>query len=156
MKAIFLNFDGVLNKLDGSAPPTGLHLEPANVAHLNQIAARCRAAVVLTTAHRLHHPLSTLRLALEDAGFSGTVIGDVPSLRALDERGAPTVAEEVREWLKVVRVGGLVVLDHRPVDGLANQLIQTDPSKGLTAHNAARAIELLLPPAKTVEWTPRR
>src|SRR5690242_11976692 len=101
MKVVFLDFDGVVNGLETSEPPSPIHpllyLCPPLVERVNQIVERTGALVVLSTSWRTraHHSASSathvsldeLREALRIAGFRHDVHDVTPDLARQDTIG---------------------------------------------------------------------
>ena len=137
---IFLDIDGVLAPIrqwDRYGD-----LDPACVSVLNEIAARAGADVVVSSTHRHGKTVADLQTMLEEAGFSGSVVGKTPVGAAGAERG-----DEIAAWLADHPVAGYVIIDdHLDMGALRGHLIVTQPAHGLRPPDAARAIAVLLRP----------
>ena len=85
-KILFLDIDGVLNSAKWYARQrNGLddlaHFDPTLVRRVDEIAGRTGAAVVISSAWRLSHPLDELRTLLRRAGLvRAPMIGETPEI----------------------------------------------------------------------------
>jgi len=152
VKVVFLDFDGVLNGLETREPPSPihpeLHLNPALVAHLNQLLARTRAVVVLSTSWRYRtdpegRPLD-LQAALTLAGFQGQILGATPDLRPAPHTDLFTPrAHEIRAWLDATPCHSFVILDDFADAAIEGHFIHVDRRRGLTNDNIDVAVRIL-------------
>lgn len=157
VKALFLDFDGVLSGLETREPPSPVHagifLNPEAVARLSAICERTGAVVVLSTSwrHRLHDDgrpiaLDDLRRALALAGFAGHVLDATPDLRPL---GSPPKSvytprgDEIRTWVERHQPEAFAVLDDYADADVDGRLVRTDSRRGLTDADADAAVRIL-------------
>lgn len=161
MRAVLLDFDGVLNSADwtarrGESPTDWLDrshdLDPAAVARLNTIVERTGAGVVISSSWRIMYPLDEIEKLLSDAGFAGEIIGVTPFYRGGSWVGGRyrTRADEIQAWLdEHSDVESFVVLDD---DGLGEKcgpspldshLVRTNALSGLQLEHVERAVEIL-------------
>jgi hypothetical protein len=152
MRALFLDFDGVVVtrhkdrvRLNG----TGRWVRaatPENVKHLNSIIWQANPMVIVSSTWRKHHQLLHLVGTLRRAGYIGHVHGVTPNL--LRDLGQPVErGYEIKAWLDSnPHVKRYVVLDDDADRGPIpeERWVRTDTFVGLTAHHAARAINVLL------------
>ncbi len=158
-KVLFLDIDGVLNSSEWYAQPRdGLgdlaHFDPALVQRVDEIARRTGAAVVISSAWRLSHPLDELRPLLRSAGLlSAPIIGETPELEGGVLDGLVRAAEILR-WLEEHPVeghaqGGALVRSFAILDDLEDfgQLgpwhVRTSFDVGVTLGDVERTVALL-------------
>jgi hypothetical protein len=104
-KILFLDIDGVLNSADWYARQrNGLgdlaHFDPTLVRRVDEIARRTGAAVVISSAWRLSHPLDELRALLRRAGLvRAPIIGETPEIEGGILDGLVR-AVEILHWLE--------------------------------------------------------
>jgi hypothetical protein len=142
---VFLDFDGVLNS-DRSTQELGTRyrFSRASVEAFNSILRETDAKIVISSSWREHWTLKENAQFLErDGVLPGRVIGKTPSLND-QERGL-----EINTWLASVPypVKSFVILDDR--DDMAmhcDRLVRVDPTIGITADHASRAVTLLAKP----------
>jgi hypothetical protein len=136
-RVVFLDIDGVLAPIrqwDRYGD-----LDPACIQVLNEIVARGRAQVVLSSTWRHGKTVAELQAMLEAHGFTGRVVDKTPS-------GVPGAgrADEIAAWLEEHAVGGFVIIDdHVDMGALRGHLVQTEPARGLQPADAARAVAVL-------------
>jgi hypothetical protein len=159
-KILFLDIDGVLNSAAWYARPrTGqgdlAHLDPVLVQRADEIARRTGAAIVISSAWRIHHPLEELAPLLRTAGLGATIIGKTPVIDDGPPEGLVRAAEILR-WLEghTLRAHGLgaapvrrfAILDDLDDFGpLAPWHVCTSFEEGLTTADVERAVALLAP-----------
>jgi HAD domain in Swiss Army Knife RNA repair proteins len=139
-RVIFLDIDGVLapvRRWDRYGD-----LDPACIRVLNEIAARGRADVVVSSTWRYGKSVAELQTMLETAGFTGRVVDKTPTGAAGADRG-----DEIAAWLAAHAVAGFVIIDdHVDMGELAPHLVLTHPAHGLRTDDAPRAIATLMRP----------
>jgi HAD domain in Swiss Army Knife RNA repair proteins len=140
-RVIFLDIDGVLapiRRWDRYGD-----LDPACIQVLNEIAARGRADVVVSSTWRYGKTVADLQVILEAGGFTGYVLDKTPIGVLGADRG-----EEIAAWLAAHDVAGFVILDdHVAMGELRAHLVLTHPAHGLRAADAPRAIATLMRPS---------
>jgi hypothetical protein len=135
---VFLDIDGVLapiRRWDRYGD-----LDPVCVSVLNEIVARGRADVVVSSTWRYGHTVAALQACLDARGFAGRVVDTTPTGRPGASRG-----EEIAVWLAAHTVGGFVIIDdHGDMGALRTHLVQTHPAHGLRRADVARAVAILM------------
>ena len=117
-------------------------LDPACIRVLNDIVARGRADVVVSSTWRYGKTVAELQAMLEAQGFAGRVVDVTPT-------GAPGSArgDEIAAWLAEHEVTGFVIIDdHGDLGELGTHLVLTRPAHGLTGADAPRIIATLVRP----------
>ena len=136
-RVVFLDIDGVLapiRRWDRYGD-----LDPACIQVLNDIVARGRADVVISSTWRHGKTVAELQEILEAEGFTGLVLDKTPTGAPGADRG-----DEIAAWLTEHAVGGYVIIDdHFDMGELRSHLVQTQPAHGLQPTDAARAIAVL-------------
>lgn len=149
-RAIFLDIDGVLAPIR-SWERYG-ELDPACIQVLNEIVARGRADVVVSSTWRYGKTVAELQAMLDAQGFVGRVLDKTPTGTAGACRG-----DEIAAWLAEHAVDGYVIIDdHVDMGELRSHLVQTQPGHGLQPADAERAIGVLSRPAHSRSGTPER
>jgi hypothetical protein len=137
-RVVFLDMDGVLapiRRWDRYGD-----LEPACIEVLNEIVARARADVVISSTWRYGKTVAELQAMLEAEGFTGRVVDKTPTVAPGAKRG-----EEIAAWLAEHALGGYVIIDdHSDMGELRTELVLTNPGHGLQPTDAPRAIEILM------------
>jgi HAD domain in Swiss Army Knife RNA repair proteins len=137
-RVVFLDIDGVLapiRRWDRYGD-----LEPACIGVLNEIVARARAEVVVSSTWRYGRTVAELQAMLEAEGFTGRVVDKTPTVAPGANRG-----EEIAAWLAEHAVGGYVIIDdHSDMGTLRTELVLTHPGHGLQPADAPRAIAILM------------
>jgi hypothetical protein len=139
-RVVFLDIDGVLapiRRWDRYGD-----LDPGCIQVLNEIVVRGGADVVVSSTWRYGKTIGELQAMLDAEGFTGRVLDKTPT-------GAPGAGrgEEIASWLAAHAVAGYVIIDdHADMGDLHARLVQTQPSHGLQAADAPRAIAALLQP----------
>src|SRR5262249_33820388 len=137
-RVIFLDIDGVLAPIrhwDRYGD-----LDPSCVEVLNEIAARGRAEVVVSSTWRYGKTIAELQEILDAAGFTGSVLDKTPVGEAGSHRG-----DEIAAWLAEHAVESYVIIDDHVVHtgDLNRRLVLTHPVRGLQPADASRAIDAL-------------
>jgi hypothetical protein len=158
MKVLFLDIDPVLNSdawYARAGRPAGElgHFDPELVRNVDELAARTGAAVVISSAWRVHFGLEELRSILLRAGLAAPVIDVTPIVEdgALD--GLVRSAEIMR-WLAehtlrscagaVPTVRRFAILDDlRDFGPLAPWHVRTSEEHGVMHEDVERAAALL-------------
>jgi len=137
---VFLDIDGVLapiRRWDRYGD-----LDPACIRVLNEIVARGKADVVVSSTWRYGKTIAELQAMLDAQGFTGRVLDTTPTGAPGAERG-----DEIAAWLAQHAVDAYVIIDdHADVGDLRARLVQTQPAQGLQPVDAPRAIALLMRP----------
>ena len=158
-KILFLDIDGVLNSADWYAGQrNGLgdlaHFDPTLVRRVDEIAGRTGAAVVVSSAWRLSHPLDELRALLRRAGLvSAPIIGETPEIEGGILDGLVR-AVEILHWLEdhpeeARAQGGATVRRFAILDDLADfgplapWHVRTSLDVGVTRADVERTVALL-------------
>ena len=150
-RVLFLDLDGVviMRHKDRVKLPSGRWVRaatPENVVHLNTIIEQARPIVVVSSSWRKHHQRMFLQRTLARAGYVGWV-NDVTPIHCPERaRGF-----EIESWLSLhENVKSYVVLDDDADRGPIpeERWVRTDSLVGLTAHHAAKAINVLMAEAK--------
>lgn len=158
-KILFLDIDGVLNSADWYARQRkGLgdlaHFDPTLVRRVDEIAGRTGAAVVISSAWRLSHPLDELRTLLRRAGLvRAPIIGETPEIEGGILDGLVR-AVEIVHWLEDHPVearpqGGATVRSFAILDDLkdfgplAPWHVRTSLDVGVTRADVERTVALL-------------
>lgn len=150
MKIVFLDFDGVLNRLTDFAFASSqsvFHHEA--VARLNDIVHESKAKVVISSSWRVNHSLDELRQLLKDAGFRGEVIGVTPIHNHDNASGLPDIGlircGEIQAWMdgQSQPLTSFVVLDDLDLHILAAYQIKTEMEDGLLDHHVGMALAIL-------------
>lgn len=149
LKLIFLDLDGVANRW--SNRPDQRMVEPECVEHLNAILDATGAKVVLTASRRhLVHSgdmtLSGLEYLLRSHGIRCSLVG-VTEPDVEEGEGEPACrGQQISHYLRDhARPTRLAILDDED-DGISWRFlgfVKVNGSKGLTADDARRAIEIL-------------
>ena len=140
-RVVFLDIDGVLapiRRWDRYGD-----LDRACIQVLNEIVARGRADVVVSSTWRYGRTIAELQEMLDGQGFTGRVLDKTPT-------GVPGAdrADEIAAWLAAHAVDGYVIIDdHAQMGDLRTRLVQTHPAQGLQPADAPRAIAILMRPA---------
>ena len=77
MKVIFLDFDGVLNSINGYSDiqiVSCFKIDPECMDRLNQIIDQTDAKIVISSAWRCHYNMEELQEILDDGGLKGEII----------------------------------------------------------------------------------
>lgn len=152
MKVIFLDIDGVLNRLGevyhGEEPVE--RFEPECVAALNRILEQTGAVLVLSSDWRHLYYEDQLDIFLRRWGVDAQLMGCTDDLRGPDDevlygsmagrlRGA-----EVKAWVdgELGRIERYLAIDDLDLRGEVPQLL-TDPEDGLTEEDADAVIAYL-------------
>ena len=139
-RIVFLDIDGVvapIRQWDRYGD-----LDPACIQVLNEIVARGRADVVVSSTWRHGKTVAELQEMLEAEGFTGFVLDKTPTGAPGADRG-----EEIAAWLTEHAVGGYVIIDdHLDMGELRSHLIQTHSARGLQPADAPLAIAILMRP----------
>lgn len=144
MKIIFLDFDGVLNRLnDGESL---LYLSKECVENLNVLIERSEAKIVISSGWRIPYSISNLRQILINAGFKypRCVIGTTPDL--IRKPRETCRGEEIDLWLKKTNkdVDSFVIIDDEDdMEPFMDCLVQTDCNIGLTIDHVERAVLII-------------
>jgi hypothetical protein len=152
VKALFLDFDGVLNShryLYSNRRPAGMEfkgnehlmLDPAAVARVNRIIEATGAKVVISSSWRHGWPLERIREILAARAFVGDIIGITPDAPQ-GVRG-----DEIAQWLdEHPGVTKFVAIDDDTDDSLImkHHLVKTMFAYGLQDHHVEDAISRLL------------
>ena|SRR3990167_1924802 len=148
MKAIFLDFDGVLNGDDHPVFVEGwpyAHLDIPLVERLNRIIAATNAKVVVSSSWRVRFNLDELREILISRGFVGEVIDVTP--RVPQRRFSEMISrgEEVQAWLhQHPDVESYVIIDDiNEFKGMKKHFVETNHRTGITDKDVERAINIL-------------
>lgn len=143
MKVIFLDFDGVLNSMawmracadrgDIFEGPVGI--DKAAVAVLNKIIEKTGAKVVVSSTWRKGHNIAALQTILDEAGFTGEVIGKTCSLYGEDPRSGRRLerGDEILRWIAEHKTSRFVIIDDSSdMNVLLDKLVRTSWENGLT------------------------
>jgi hypothetical protein len=138
---IFLDFDGVLNSNAWvwSHSNDGFdHIDPSRVALVNQLIARSKARVVVSSAWRILHTVEELRGGLAEHGFAGDIIG------ATDRVGSVR-GDQIQRWLTANEHDGPFVIldDSTDMAHLLPSLVRCNADTGITQTEVDRALEVL-------------
>jgi len=155
MKVLFVDCDEVLNseQHQGSDGKPFEHpepeyyaqgLDPFHITVLNDIIAKTRAVVVLSTSWRNSHSLNFLRLIFKHAGFTGFIIGDTPRLFRTPD-GEPRYRwHEIKTWLDNAKPEAFAILDDIDDMGpLSDHHIHTTDEAGLQPEHVEQAVKIL-------------
>lgn len=147
MKIIFLDIDGVLNKME-PAPD----FEPECVAAFNHIVEMVPGVQVVISSswrylvHQGHYTVYGFAHMLSTHGLHGKLI-DVtrPDISRLDDRESETEPRwrQIADWLKGKQVASYVVLDDDPGAFGHHPFVRIGSRVGLTMQAAQLAIEVL-------------
>ena len=150
MKAIFLDFDGVLNTYESLSK--SVHLDSKHVLLLSNLVESINddVVIVLTTDWKLYHTLVELKKALK---FTGLVSHNGHSLVSFDitphihDGDRRVRGHEIDEWLLESGqcVDGYVIIDDETSDMYEHQepfIIKTDMATGFTEVELAKAKEI--------------
>lgn len=155
MRVVFLDFDGVLNARVGHEPyplagplPHGVDprdagdIDPAAVHLLDDLVARARAKIVISSTWRNRLTLHELRALLRYRGLAGEVIGATPTLWRDAEGRRLVRGDEIAAWLaEAERVEAFVILDDDDdMAALSAALVRTRGEVGLTTEDVERAV----------------
>jgi hypothetical protein len=114
-------------------------LDPACIQILNEIVARSRAEVVVSSTWRYGKSVAELQALLDAEGFRGRVLDKTPVGPPGASRG-----EEIAAWLGEHTVAGYVIIDdHVDMGDLRSHLVLTHPARGLTPADVPRAVAML-------------
>lgn len=128
----------------------GGHIDPVNVACLDNLVSVTGAKIVLSSAWRTHIELEPLYTLLKERGYTGPeLIGRTPSLNDRHVREWIPRGLEIQDWLDNTTedVESFVILDDMEnMVHLSDRYVQTDPIYGLTPADVERATQILLLP----------
>lgn len=150
MKIVFLDFDGVLNRLTDfafSAHKSVFH--PEAITRLNDILRQSQAKVVISSSWRVHHSLDELRRLLEEIGFQGEILGCTPIFSHQHAQGLTDIGmircREIQAWIDAFPhpLTSFVVLDDLELELLAAYHVKTDMEEGLCDHHVGQALAIL-------------
>ena len=154
VKALFLDFDGVLNShryLYSNRRPANMEfkgnehlmLDPEAVARVNRIIEATGAKVVISSSWRHAWPLERLREILAARAFVGDVIDITPSGSSFGVRRGDEIAQWLDEHPGVTK---FVAIDDDADDSLImkHHLVKTMFAYGLQDHHVEDAISRLL------------
>jgi hypothetical protein len=144
IRLVFLDVDGVLNsrrffqKADrNTGLPSGESIDklcPESMACLNKLLRVTDAKVVLSSVWRFKGDVEHLAKILRASGFRGDLIGMTPDLQD--------------EFPGGLEIESFVILDDDSDMGpLLPRLVKTKFDDGLTDHEVAKAIAMLVPDA---------
>jgi hypothetical protein len=174
VKIIFLDIDGVLNKVDTPGvpytEPDELLLIPIDatcMARLNRLVVETGAKIVISSSWRKFTRWEDLWPALATYGLVAEIVGETPDLindpvwldRHRTRDGAPFMYEmlergmEIWEWLKDhPEVTEFVILDDcSDMWRLKGNLVLTDPIDGLDDPDVERAKYLMSRSGRALE-----
>ena len=145
MNVVFADVDGVLNSrafYDRVGLLPHPWLDPEAIARLDRLCREADARIVLSSAWRGDPRTPGW---LYERGLSVPIIGCTGWAGPAGNRGG-----EIAAWLRVrPEVARFCILDdHDDMDALRPYLIQTDHATGLLDEHVARAVALLLAPAR--------
>ena len=162
IRAVFLDFDGVLNSHDylarireeGKTIGGLMGLDRLAVARLNRLIREADdAKVVISSSWRHGRTRPQLARLLADAGFVGSVIGMTPDFVHVHEEAGVVIGkqrgDEIQAWLDVAPrfghdVDSFVILDDgSDMAHLKDRLVKTEFSMGLLEEHVDRAIRML-------------
>lgn len=148
MKLLFLDVDGVLNRLSFSPTESeGLRswIEPQLAARLDEVCAATGAQLVMSSDWRRGSSLEELAEHLRAAGVTTPLLAATPVLHR--DRW-----KEIAAWLEEWRRGGgepierfAIVDDGFGMGELEAHFVRTSPQHGLDEYAAASLTELLQP-----------
>lgn len=148
---IFLDVDGVLNRLTDAPAPTASSelwtpedIDPVAVQSLNGLIRRTTARIVISSSWRLHHSVPELVSLLDGRGLSGEIVGVTPRMSG-EPRGV-----EIRTWLAAnarSEAAFVVLDDEAPSAGLHSHWVRTDPAVGLSENDIDTAVTILSLPS---------
>jgi hypothetical protein len=145
MKALFLDFDGVLNSeawyhaRPEELPYPQKHFDPDAVDQVNRVIEATGACIVVSSSWRQGCRTDELRSLLQKMGVCGRVIGRTPYLGG--QRGY-----EIEHWIYCAdeEPESIVILDDSgDMANLMPWLVKTNFAWGLRAQEADQAIEML-------------
>ena len=147
MRVLFLDIDGVLIHYGtmGVVAPSGFNaFDPHCVSQLNRIIQVSACAVILSSTWR-NFGLMRCREHFVQQGVRGAFRGLTPGPNIEGtERFYAQRGDEIQVWLDNHETERFCILDDNADMGtLKNQLVQTDPSRGLTEQDADRVIKML-------------
>ncbi len=144
-RILFLDFDGPLvtfAEIRKKRRPASV--DQSCVANLNRIFEESNARVVVTSSWRINNSVEKLEKQLLDWGFLGNVLGVTPYC---DGRRCIEICQYLLKFslLNEHERPEFVIVDDEDQDlwPLKHRLIKVDPMKGLTEHDADRAIAIL-------------
>lgn len=165
MRVLFLDMDGVVNsdryfRRRGARAYKGEDLrrnfvemiDPATIPLLNEIVARGRAEVVISSSWRVPWQYGEIEAMLRQRGFVGNVIGSTPTrIAAPEPRRYTQRGTEIQVWLDNYpdaagpeHVESFVILDDSDdMAHLAHRLVLTSWMRGLEPDHVEPAIRLL-------------
>lgn len=150
MKIVFLDFDGVLNRLSDFAFDSSESVFRRDaIARLNDIVKESNAKVVISSSWRVTHSLAELRTLLVKMGFQGEIIGATPIHSHEQAHGLPDIGlircREIQAWIDnhTEPLTSFVVLDDLELNLLAAYQIKTDMEEGLLDEHIGMALAIL-------------
>lgn len=150
MKIVFLDFDGVLNRLsDFAFEANQSAFNTDAIKRLNDIVHEARAKVVVSSSWRVNHSRDELRRLLAEAGFRGEIIGCTPIYNNEEAHSLPDIGlircREIQAWIDnhPEPLTSFVVLDDLELNALAAYQIKTDMEEGLLDHHVGMALAIL-------------
>jgi hypothetical protein len=117
-------------------------IDPATVQHLNDICMLTGAVVVVSSMWRIHHDVPRILLA---RGFTGRC-----HVEWRTDADGPLRSDEIARWLDAHHWPAHVVIDDKSSELAAfeQRLVLTHNYHGLTQHDAARAVDVLMAQAE--------
>jgi hypothetical protein len=142
VKVLFLDIDGVLLPFDADTPGcTGPdeHFPRSAVSALNGLTTQTGCKIVLTSTWRCIECIDVPAIFKEE-GISGEIIGGTPTVG--------TRAEEIAAWLAAVSepVESFAIIDDFDrglSEAFPGRFVKTDPLRGLTEEETAKAARIL-------------
>ena len=151
MRIIFLDLDGVLVparllcRVTAQRESLAEALEPRAIALLNDLVARAKAQIVISSSWRELFELAELRTLLEHAGLCGLIVDMTPIGTPAGGARAAARGHEIQQWLdQHPAVSSFVILDDAAdMAHLTHRWIRTDIETGLQPHHVEHALTLL-------------
>jgi hypothetical protein len=150
MKVVFLDFDGVLNRLSDIAFGAGESAFNVDaIKRLNDIVHEAKAKVVVSSSWRVNYSLDELRKLLAEVGFRGEIIGCTPIYSNEEAHSLPDIGlircREIQAWIDKhpEPLTSFVVLDDLELSLLAAYQIKTDMEEGLLDEHIGMALAIL-------------
>lgn len=146
---LFLDMDGVLNRLEFNEAAGSHGTNPENVAHLNEVLSRipeCRLVISSSWRYMVLNASMTLKgfeYLLQTHGVYATQ--RVIDVTVADEV-TPLRGDQIRAWVEQHSPRRWAAVDDSPCSSLialAPRFVMTDPLNGLTSADAERLIGLL-------------
>lgn len=150
-KVLFLDFDGVLNRIGETRMDRRPVFEPDLILKLNLIVELTNCDIVITSTWRTHYSVRSLGRLLGNWGFlyPHKIIGKTPDLSTQESASklwkATSRGAEICSWLVTNNYTGnyVVVDDTADMDGVWAHFVEINGAFGMTDEDVVDIVERL-------------